>query len=218
MRFGRVQSMAVALVCTTACASVGLAPVEAQDRAPQAQPDGDWQTIHRDLAATRYSPLADINRANVSQLHQAWAYPYRAFNSAVPLVIDGVMYFPAANRLVALDAATGAEVWVHELQLPASATAGPPPGFAGRGLGYWPGDASHAPRLLAMAGNFLMAFDLATGEPVSSFGDGGKVAVDPSYQGTPTITGHVAIIGAASLENPQGNPGNPRAYDVITGR
>ena len=123
MRFGRVQSMAVALVCTTACASVGLAPVEAQDRAPQAQPDGDWQTIHRDLAATRYSPLADINRANVSQLHQAWAYPYRAFNSAVPLVIDGVMYFPAANRLVALDAAPGAEVWVHELQLPARATA-----------------------------------------------------------------------------------------------
>ena len=39
--------------------------------------------IHRDLAATRYSPLDEVNRANVSALQQAWTYPYRGFNNAV---------------------------------------------------------------------------------------------------------------------------------------
>lgn len=212
MRARTVYGLAMALACSTACTTLGSAPLSAQS-----VPDGDWQTIHRDLAATRYSPLTEINRANVGELQQAWAYPYRAFNNAVPLVIDGIMYFPAGNRIVALDAATGTEVWVHDHQFPASATPGPPPSFAGRGLGYWPGDARHAARLLVTTGGMLMAFDLATGEPVTSFGDNGAVTINPGYTGTPTITGNVAIIGAASLENPEGNPGNPRAYNVITG-
>ncbi len=218
MHVSKAYKLAVMLACTTACTTVTPGPLAANDH-QQARviPDGDWQTIHRDPAATRYSPLADINRANVGTLQEAWDYPYRAFNNAVPLVIDGVMYFPAQNRIVALDGATGEEVWVHEHQFPASDQPGPPPSFAGRGLGYWPGDGEHGPRLLVTAGNALMAFDFASGEPVTSFGDNGAVVIDPAYSGTPTITGNVAIIGAASLENPQGAPGNPRAYDVVTG-
>ena len=54
-------------------------------------PDGDWQTINRDAKATRFSPLADINRSNVTQLQPAWEYAFRSFTSAVPLVIDGTM-------------------------------------------------------------------------------------------------------------------------------
>ncbi|WAT18913.1 PQQ-binding-like beta-propeller repeat protein [Aurantiacibacter sp. MUD11] len=216
MRAGTVTTLATLLACTTACTTASLSPLAAQEQGG-AMPDGDWQTIHRDLASTRFSPLADINRANVGSLQQAWAYPYRAFNNAVPLVIDGIMYFPAQNRIVALDAATGEEVWVHTHEFPASDTPGPPPSFAGRGLGYWPGDGTHGARLLVTAGSMLMAFDMATGEPIASFGDNGAVAIDPGYSGTPTITGNTAIIGAASLENPQGAEGNPRGFDVITG-
>ena len=83
-------------------------------------PDGDWRTINRDAAATRFSPLDDINRANVAQLREAWNYPFRSFNTAVPLVVDGTMYFPAGNRVVALDADTGQEKWVYTIP------AGPP--------------------------------------------------------------------------------------------
>ncbi len=39
-----------------------------------------------------------------------------------------------------------------------------------------------------------------------------------AYGGTPTISGDVAMIGAATLENPIGVPGNPRAFDVRTGK
>ena len=40
----------------------------------------------------------------------------------------------------------------------------------------------------------------------------------PGYGGTPTIYRNVAIVGAATQEVPQGPPGNPRAFDLITGK
>src|SRR5690606_36672230 len=60
-------------------------------------PDGDWRTIDRDAAATRFSPLDEINKSNVAQLRETWSYSFRAFNTAVPLVVDGTMYSPAGN-------------------------------------------------------------------------------------------------------------------------
>lgn len=188
--------------------------------AQSAEPAGDWTTINRDLAATRYSPLDEINRSNVAQLTQKWAYPMKGFNTAAPLVVDGTMYFPVANRVVALDADTGQEKWVYEepkkpAQGPGSGGGG---GMSGRGLGYWPGDGTLGPRLLVVAGKEILAIDAATGKLATGFGNGGRVAIDPAYGGTPTIYKNVAIIGAATLENPQGVPGNPRAYDVRTGQ
>ena len=90
-----------------------------------------------------------------------------------------------------------------------------------RGLSYWPGDPAQklGPRILFMGGNRLYAIDAATGQPVAGFGDGGSVAVGAvSYGGTPTLYRNVAIIGAATQEVPQGPPGNPRAFDVVTGK
>ena len=71
--------------------------------AQQAIPDGDWRTINRDLASTRYSPLRDINKTNVTRLTQAWSYALKGNNTATPLVIDSTMYFPVGNRVIALD-------------------------------------------------------------------------------------------------------------------
>ena len=68
-----------------------------------------------------------------------------------------------------------------------------------------------------MSGASLIALDAATGTPAAGFGSNGAVDVGVSYGGTPTIFENVAIIGAASLELPQGAPGNPRAFDVRTG-
>ena len=61
-------------------------------------PDGDWRTINRDLAATRYSPLDEINRSNVSQLSLKWSYAMKGFNTAAPLVIDLVRLAAVAQR------------------------------------------------------------------------------------------------------------------------
>jgi hypothetical protein len=77
--------------------------------AQDAVPAGDWPTINRDLAATRYSPLDEINKSNVGKLALKWSYAMKGFNTAAPLVVNGTMYFPVANRIVALDADTGQE-------------------------------------------------------------------------------------------------------------
>jgi quinoprotein glucose dehydrogenase len=70
-----------------------------------------------------------------------------------------------------------------------------------------------------MSGNRLWAIDAATGQPAAGFGEKGSVEVGISYGGTPTIYRNVAIIGAASTENPKGPAkGNPRAFDVISGK
>ena len=197
------RGLFLAALLGTSCAT----GVMAQD----SMPEGDWRTINRDLAATRYSPLDDIDKSNVGSLQQAWTYTLRAVNTAVPVVVNGNMYITAQNRVVALNAATGAEVWVHESE------GGPGAGFSSRGVGYWPGEGSMKPRILVTQGTNLVALDAATGELVSSFGDNGKVDMVIGYGGTPTINGHVAIVGAATLESPQGNAGNPRAFDVRTG-
>jgi quinoprotein glucose dehydrogenase len=207
------------------CASIALLLAGASTALAK-MPDGDWQTINRDLASTRFSPLNQINKSNVATLKQAWSYTSRSFGTAVPLVIDGTMYLPAGSRLIALDADTGKEVWTYVFPANAAPTANanssarPPatPTFSTRGLGYWPGDAKTPARLLVMSGSKLMAFDLKTGQPVASFGDKGGVDVGVGYGGTPTISGDVALIGAATLENPTGVPGNPRAFDVRTGK
>jgi quinoprotein glucose dehydrogenase len=137
----------------------------------------------------------------------------RAFNTSVPLVIAGTMYFPAGDRIVALDADTGKEVWTHTIPRESGSR-----GLSIRGVGYWPGDARTPARILAMVTSRMVALDAKTGALVPGFGKGGFVDVGVGYGGTPTIAGDIAVIGAATLENPVGVPGNPRAFDVRTGK
>lgn len=203
-----------------AAASLGLGAILALTPiavagARTAIPDGDWRTINRDTAATRYSPLHQINRTNVSKLALAWSYPLKSYNTAVPLVIAGTMYFPAGNRIVAVDSDTGKEIWTFSVPRdPAT----PGRGVSTRGVSYWPGDAKTPARILVMVNTRMLALDAKTGTPVTTFGKDGYVDVGVGYGGTPTVAGDVAVIGAATTENPVGVSGNPRAFDIRTGR
>src|ERR1700674_307894 len=76
----------------------------------------DWPTYNRDLASTRFSPLTQINGSNVQKLTQAWSYKLRpdanspaagTMNEVTPIIVKSVMYLPAGNRVVALEAETG---------------------------------------------------------------------------------------------------------------
>jgi quinoprotein glucose dehydrogenase len=180
-------------------------------------PDGDWRTINRDLASTRFSPLKDIDRTNVSKLGLAWSYPMKAYNTVVPLVIDGTMYFTAGNRIVSVDASTGKELWSYTVERDPKAGPGGG-GVSTRGVGYWAGDAKTPPHILVMLGSRMLALGAADGKPVASFGTGGFQDVGVSFGGTPTVAGDVAIIGAATTENPVGVAGNERAFDARTGK
>jgi quinoprotein glucose dehydrogenase len=210
------------LVAGTAVATVGaLAPIAvAQQRTEPTwsnshMPAGDWRTINRDLAATRYSPLDQINTHNVASLERVWSYQLNGNSTAVPLVIDGVMYVTSGDRVVALDAESGEEIWAHVAR--SAGEGGRGARVSTRGVGYWEGDEETPPRILFMSGSNLVAVDAASGAPAAGFGNDGYVDVGVPYGGTPTIYRHVAVIGAAVGEVPQGPPGNPRAFDVRTG-
>ena len=75
----------------------------------------DWTWYHGNDSATRYSALSDINTGNIGDLNVAWIHQPGAIEQgleATPLVIDGIMYYAGYyNRVFALDAATGREIW-----------------------------------------------------------------------------------------------------------
>jgi quinoprotein glucose dehydrogenase len=218
----KFSALGIATTALTIGIGATASAVHAQGYA--AMPPSDWWSINRDLATTRYSPLEQINTSNVERLTQSWTYQLGGNSTAVPIVVGGVMFVPSRDRVVALDADTGEEIWVHTLTAdPWPAGVEPPPAPPGpptastRGVSYWPGDFDHAPRILFMSRSNLIALHAASGTPVASFGTSGKVDVGVPYGGTPTVYRNVAIIGAASGEVPQGPAGNPRAFDVVTG-
>src|ERR1035441_8459305 len=56
----------------------------------------DWPMFNRDLAGTRYSPLTQINAANVGKLTKAWAYAFNREGKTIAgdLGIGGVSQNP----------------------------------------------------------------------------------------------------------------------------
>jgi quinoprotein glucose dehydrogenase len=129
---------------------------------------------------------------------------------ATPIVVDGIMYLPArGNEVRALEADTGKEVWRYQMPQGVTTTA--------RGVAYWPGDRSMAPRILLTAGARLLALDAATGRPATGFGRDGMVDILVPWNGVPIIYRNVAILGATTGEVPLGFPGDTRAFDVRSG-
>jgi glucose dehydrogenase len=208
-----------ALIC-----GLSTAPARAQSA-----PSADWPMYNRDLAGTRYSPLSQINTGNVAKLKQAWSYAMRpggkgpaagAFSEVTPIVVHGVMYLPAGDRVLALDPDTGKEIWRYELKT----------GLAcARGVAYWPGDRRTAPRIFFTSLHKLMALEARTGRPAAGFGKDGEITLKVPFAEVPTIYKDIIILGANVYgpgevnlhpqdEVAKGIPGDSRAYDARTGK
>jgi quinoprotein glucose dehydrogenase len=226
-----------------------------------AAPDGDWQTYGHDKGGQRHSPLQQITPANVAGLKPAWVYHMKPETPAVaadanadaqraaegvgsapavpsptrrsrfagsqvtPLVVGGRMFITTPyGRVAALDPATGKELWV---------TAIPGPGQPSlRGVEYWPGDGTLAPRILfGTRDGRLIALDAASGSFAEGFGNGGVIdmktpdvmqGAEARFYGMtspPIIYGNLVITGSAVQEFPPlGAAGDVRAWDVRTGK
>src|SRR5919109_545710 len=88
-------------------------------RAPKA---ADW-LIHRgNYQGWGYSPLDQINKANVKNLQLVWSRNMEpGANEATPLVYNGVMYLGNPGDVIqALDAVTGDLMWEYRHPLPAA--------------------------------------------------------------------------------------------------
>jgi quinoprotein glucose dehydrogenase len=171
----------------------------------------------------RYVELDEINKGTLGRLDVAWTYQTRdnlPYNFG-PLVVDNVAYVLARNNsLVALDAATGQELWVHaDLQ-----------GIAPRGINYWESSDRKDRRLLFQRSSFLEAIDAQTGRSILSFGTDGAVDLKEGYSRDAAaltrvqssnpgkVFENLLILGSATGEGYFSTPGDIRAYDVITGK
>jgi outer membrane protein assembly factor BamB len=221
---------AVAII--TVVVTVGLA---ASGREPQNRenPQHPENLENRDLAwpinggvdNIRYSPLTQINRDNVSRLKVAWTYDsHDAFKASEmqsnPVVVDGVLFVTTPTlKVVAVNAATGAEIWRFD----PSGGAAPGARFRHRGVTV------HKDRVFVSYRSYLYALDRKTGTPITSFGSGGridlreglgmppeKLSVSASTPGV--VFEDMLIMGSSVPETIPGSPGHIRAFDVNSGR
>src|SRR5215831_20251342 len=154
------------------------AALYAQSNKTQIAPS-DWPMFNRDPAGTRYSPLTQVNSSNVTKLTQAWTYkfnrpgkpikgdsPSELYQEITPIVVNGVMYMPSGDRVVALEPETGKEIWVYEMPKGTLASF--------RGVSYWPGDNNNPPRILFTTQRRMLALNARTGRVDPGFGKEGE--------------------------------------------
>lgn len=203
MRRSIALMLSATMLAATAQAQSGSAPDAA-----------DWPRYARDLGGTRFSPLDQINDGNVNELKQAWAFRVRPqgggaiVGSATPIAIDGILYLPIGDAIVSIEGHTGKELWRHPVT----------GGLARRGVSYWPGEGTHAPRIYFSNGPKIFALDAGTGQPITTFGTNGAIELDVPYNSPPTVYKNVLAVGANTAEMQAGPSGNSRAFDAITGQ
>jgi quinoprotein glucose dehydrogenase len=108
-----------------------------------------------------YSPLTQINRANVKRLKVAWSFDTGEKGGLQdnPLIVGRTLYaYTPTQKVVALDAATGALKWKFDSGVGRQQPA--------RGMAYWTDGKEE--RIFAGVMNFLYCLDAETGRPVAS--------------------------------------------------
>jgi glucose dehydrogenase len=192
--------------------------------------EGDWPWFGGDPGAARFSPLTEIDRANVRRLAPAWTFDTSVASGrtapnaglqVTPIVVDGMMYVTANASVFALEPETGKEIWRWDAPGPVSR----------RGVAFWPGNGRIAPRVYTAAGEGRMAaLEARTGRLVSEFGEGGLVdlkrdiragADGPFTLITPPVVYRDILITGGS--NTEGEPaaglyGDIRGWDAQSGR
>ena len=225
--------------------SLGVVLATAFGAAQQGARGGEWTRYGGDPGSTKYAPIDQINKSNVSQLRVAWRRPavdpsisskvpdfsYSNNFRATPLMIDGVLYSPNGIGLVeAFHPGTGKTLWVQE-PFPDEPGQGLR-GDSARGVTYWSDGTQR--RLYLVRGEYLIALDARTGKPVTAFGDNGRVYLRPglgpratvySWTGAPQVCRDVVIVGTGlggsmtdAPRRKEQPPGNVQAFDVRSGK
>jgi quinoprotein glucose dehydrogenase len=213
-----------------------------EDREKQFVQSGQWANYGNDPGGMRFSPLTQINLSNVTQLKQAWAYQSgelktyegtgmadKAAFEATPIMVDGVLYFSTpSNRVIALNAETGKELWVYNSGVNLKG------GYSEvtcRGVAKWikpgttSGETDHMRIFVGTIDGRLIALDAKNGLPVESFGKKGIIDLKEGLGGdiqvtsAPAVINDLIVIGSTMGDNWKLDypPGVVRAFDAKTG-
>jgi quinoprotein glucose dehydrogenase len=202
----------------------------------------EWPYYGGDPGSAKYSALTDITPANVSGLRIAWQWKtgeteLKEYGTRpgmfenTPLMIDDVLYLSTPyNKVVALNAETGAEIWTYN---PEAYKDGQPPngtGYVHRGIAAWRDQGKL--RIFLNSRYRLICLDAKTGKPVGSFGKQGEIDLSEGlvwkinklhYTQTspPVIYKDLVIVGNGvgdRLVYRNDPPGDVRAFDARTGK
>ncbi len=155
-----------------------------------------------------------------------------------PLMVDGTLYVSTpANRVLALDPASGSERWSYDPGV--DVTRPYSEDLISRGVSTWLDDEAPVDtpcRRSVYLGTIdarLIALDGATGDPCRAFGDGGEIALDRGVAlgarevdagdylitSPPAVLNGVVVVGSAIGDNRRKDveSGVVRAYDARTG-
>jgi len=180
-------------------------------------PDGDWLMFRRNYQGWSFSPLKQINTANVGslQLKWMWSLPENGTMEITPLVHSGVLFiWGTGNTIQALDAKSGELLWENRL--------GPGPRRPG------PGPSTEETRSMGLWGNNLYvntpfgmvyALDARSGKEVwkTSIVDN-KPGIGWSTGGVIIIKGHV-LVGMTNCGRPKTDDHcYISAYDAASGK
>ncbi|MCL6217026.1 PQQ-binding-like beta-propeller repeat protein [Zunongwangia pacifica] len=131
----------------------------------------EWTEYLGGPGRNQYSSLKQINPSNVDQLEVAWVYHTKDTGQVQcnPLMVDGMVFgMTATTQPFAVDAAAGKLIWRKESE-------GMDSYSTSRGLSFW--EDGNDKRILYTSGPWLYAVEAATGNPVESFGEGGRVSL-----------------------------------------
>ena len=192
----------------------------------------DWANVGNDKGAMRYSELKQIDFKSVKKLKVAWTYhsgeeaKSGSTIECTPIVVDGVMFITTVKlKVVALDAATGHEIWTYDPFANGIAAKG-----VNRGVAYWSDDISGGARRVIYSTNDgrIISLDAKTGIPDETFGSHGIIELRNGIErdiskmqygstSAPAIYMDLAIIPIINSESMPGAPGDIRAFNVRTG-
>ncbi|HEX4998492.1 MAG TPA: PQQ-binding-like beta-propeller repeat protein [Terriglobia bacterium] len=175
---------------------------------PVARKFDTWKGYGGGADQSQYSSLSQINRNNVSQLQIAWTYQTGSGQTTNPLVVDGLMYVPRQGSVVALNAATGEEVWTS------------PGATSSRGMNFWQSADGKDRRLIIISGGQIKQINAATGETVSTIdttANTDRRISAPSGNPGRVYKNLMIVTSRADGANFDSTPGDVQAFDLLTG-
>lgn len=218
----------------------------------QVRSESDWPNYGNDPGGMRHSSLSQINQKNVGKLKIAWIFHTgdisdgqngrkRSGFETTPILVEGRLYLTTPfNRVIALDPATGKQLWSYDPNIDQSLDYGD--GLINRGVATWL-DSSLTAATVCKRRIFestldarLIALDATTGVPCPDFGTSGQVDLRdvPGYQhlnggepmrgwyhmtSPPVTIDDLVIVGSSIDDNVRVDMplGVVRAFDARTG-
>lgn len=173
----------------------------------------DWPAVGRDYNEQRFSPLAQVNDRNITQLGIAWFadLPDARGLESTPVMVDGTLFVTGPwSKVFAYDAVTGKPRWSFDPNVQGTKGVEACCDVVNRGVAVWKGKL-----FVGTLDGRLVALDAGTGKQLWSV-QTTDTSKPYTITGAPRVVKDMVIIGNGGAEF--GVRGYVTAYDAATGK